>query len=368
MYSHKTMADFLGDRVVYRNLAPCDSALPQLADVWQEAGLESCRVPRKTEPAYAAVVYKFLQAAQAQRGAPPLKRLLVIGDTLMNDGTSARNLGQFLPMRGFIGAERLTENPHSKIEDRLMIANRWATLTEFHSWVSQEKFTIDQETALILDLDKTTLGARGRNDKVIDRARVTAVQRTVEELLEGDFDETAFREVYDQLNQPTYHNFTGDNQDYLAYISLMITGQVYDSSQFWDDLAQQRLTSLKQFVTLCDAKRSQMNDGLLKAHQEVTGNLVQNDPTPFKSFRYREYQATIALMNVLPNEASLEDVLSQEIVITGEVAEISEQMLAQGVLTFGLSDKPDEASLPRPNEKGLPLHHITMKVVGSLAG
>jgi hypothetical protein len=38
----------------------------------------------------------------------------------------------------------------------------------------------------------------------------------------------------------------------------------------------------------------------------------------------------------------------------------------RGALLFGLSDKPDEASLPRPElaQKGyLPLHRVTMKVI-----
>jgi len=71
MYLHKRLADFLGDRVVYRNLAPADPTLPRLADIWTEIGLETLRVPRKTEPLYAAAVYRFLQTAQAQRGQPP---------------------------------------------------------------------------------------------------------------------------------------------------------------------------------------------------------------------------------------------------------------------------------------------------------
>ncbi len=364
MYSRRTIADFLGDRVVYRNLIPCDRSLPQLADVWQEVGLTMLRAPRKTETVYAAIVYRFLQAAQSQRGAPPLERILMIGDTLMNDGTSARNLGEFLPMRGFIGADRFADTPQTRVEDRLMIGNRWQQLTEFLTWAQAEGFVFDQNTAVLFDLDKTTLGARGRNHQVIDRARVGAIQRTVEELLGGDFDETAFRTVYDRLNRSRYHPFTGDNQDYLAYISLMIVGKVYDTDKFWSELDGQRLTSFKQFVTLCDAQQSGMNDGLLAAHREVTANIAQNDPTPFKSFRYREYDATVALIDTLPDDTPLQEILSKEITLTGEVAQVATQLQERGCLTFGLSDKPDESSVPQG--EGLPLHHVPMKVVGRL--
>ncbi len=369
MYPHKTIADFLGDRVVYRNLEPADTSLPRLADIWQEIGLDNFRVPRKTEPVYAAAAIRFLQTAQAERGFPPLEQLLFIGDTPMNDGTVARNLGEYLPMRGFIGTNKPDEAKQTTIEDRLMLANRWQALADFLDWANAEGFAFDERTALVLDLDKTTLGARGRNDKVIDRARVTAVRLTVEELLGGAFDEAAFRNIYDRLNQLEYHPFTGDNQDYLAYISLMVVGNVYPVDRLWADLESGGLTGFYQFVTLCDARQNEMSQGLLAAHQEVTGNVAKKDPTPFKSFRFREFHATIALMNALPDNASESDVLAGEIVITGEVAEATERLAAQGVLTFGLSDKPDEASVPTPaaaEQGALPLHRVTMKVVGGL--
>ena len=75
-------------------------------------------------------------------------------------------------------------------------------------------------------------------------------------------------------------------------------------------------------------------------------------------------------MDTLPDDACEADVLAGEIVMTGEVADITEQLAAEGVLTFGLSDKPDEASVPTPEatEKGaLPLHHVPMKVIGGLS-
>ena len=370
MYPRKTMSDFLGDRVAYRNLKPADPSLPQLADVWQEVGLDTLRVPRKTEPVYAATVFRFLQAAQAQRGLPPLQRILFIGDTPMNDGTSARNLGKYLPMRGFIGADRLAEEKKIKLEGPLMLANRWQALVDFLEWVQAEGFTFDSQTVLLLDLDKTTLGPRGRNDKVIDRARVAAVRQTVEELLGGGFDEAAFRSVYDRLNQIEYHPFTSDNQDYLAYISLMVVGQIYPAERLWADLESSRLTGFHQFVTVCDARQAQMKDKLLAIHREVTGYMAKDDPTPFKSFRYGEYQATVALMDILPDDTPLTEILTKEIVMTGEVVEVTEQLAAQGVLTFGFSDKPDEASLPTADvaaQGSLPLHRVKMKVVGTIS-
>jgi hypothetical protein len=370
MYRRKSLADFLGDRVAYRNLIPAAPTLPRLESFWQEVGLDGPRAPRKTEPRYAAVVYRFLQAAQAQRGQPPLERLLFVGDTLMNDGTAAKNLGDHLPVRCFIGADRVAQPEQLNTDGYLMKANRWQGLAHFLAWVQAEGFALDARTALLLDLDKTTHGGRGRNDHAIDQARINAVRRTVEEVLGETFDEVAFRRtVYDRLNKPDYHPFTADNQDYKAYISLMVAGQVYPPDCFWDDLEAGRLTGFKQFVTVCDARQGSMSAGLLAAHREVISYMAQGDPTPFKSFRFREYHATISLIDYLPEDTSEADLLAHEIVITGEVADLAEDLAAQGVLVFGLSDKPDEATLPPPESAvgALPLHQIVMRVVGKLS-
>lgn len=367
MYPKATLADWLEDRIVYRNLVPVDATLPSLQDVWREIGLEAYRVPRKTEPAYAAAVFRFLEAAQSARAAPPLRNLLFIGDTYMNDGTAARNLATHLPLRGFIGADRLDEPVEVSHHGPLMVANRWQQLAAFSAWVQREGLVCDERVAVLIDIDKTFIGARGRNDRVIDAARVAAVRQTVEELLGGDFDETGFRAVYDELNKQQYHHFTADNQDYLAYICLMVVGGVFRADEMWAELEAGRLTGFTQFVTLCDARRQGMGEGLALAHREVTTNLRQGDPTPFKSFRFREYFATVERMDCLPSGTSEAELLRGEILITGEVTRAARQFLDKGVLTFGISDKPDEASLPPKavaEAGGQPIHRVQMKVIG----
>lgn len=367
MYLKGTLADWLDDRIVYRNLIPVDPDLPALQDIWQEIGLEVFRVPRKTEPAYAAAVFRFLKAAQAARSVSSLRNLLFIGDTQMNDGTAARNLGVHLPLRGFIGADRMHETERVDYDGPIMIANRWGRLEDFPGWIQREGFACDERAALLVDVDKTFIGARGRNDKVIDAARVAAVRQTVEELLRDNFDEAGFRMVYDELNKERYHPFTGDNQDYLAYICLMVVGGVFPAAELWAELEAGRLTGFTQFVTLCDARRRRMGEGLALAHREVTSNVRQGDPTPFKSFRYREYFTTVERMDCLPDDASKTELLGGEILITGEVARIVRRLSEMGVLTFGISDKPDEASLPPETAAGQgkqPIHRVPMKVVG----
>jgi hypothetical protein len=371
MYTRMTIGDFLGDFVVYRNLEPADRRLRGLQQIWRDIGLPAYRVPRKAEPDYAAAMVNFLKQAQALRGAiDSLAHLIYIGDTRFLDGTAYRNLkaqGAW-PGWAFIASEKCDAAPQVEIEEEMYLSNRWQALSDFLDYVQGQGIPLDGTTTAVVDLDKTVLGARGRNDGVIDMARVAGVRRTAEEVLGERFAEAAFRAVYDRLHQPAYHFFTGDNQDYLAYISLMVSGGVYGVEELWADLETGRLNDFNSFITACAGRLSDRHGGLTQVHREVYGNWQAGDPTPFKSFRYREYQETIARMDVLPDEASREEVLRREIVITGEVVEAVRYLQGRGVLCFGLSDKPDEASLPTPElaaQGWKALHRTPMKVIGS---
>jgi len=72
-------------------------------------------------------------------------------------------------------------------------------------------------------------------------------------------------------------------------------------------------------------------------------------------------------MDVLPDETGSDEILASEIVMTAEVASICTALGQRGVLVFGISDKPDEASIPLPADasKGYaPIHRTPMKVYG----
>ena len=86
--------------------------------------------------------------------------LLVDAGTIL-PALAARNLGRFWPMRGFIGAERLEQAPAITRDGELLLANRWAALADFGAWAADEGFAGDERTALLIDLDKTSRGARG---------------------------------------------------------------------------------------------------------------------------------------------------------------------------------------------------------------
>jgi hypothetical protein len=365
MFARGTLHELFGDFVVYRRLEPQDGRRQGLSRIRAELGLEEGYLPRKAEPAYAQVVLHLLRQAQRLRTRAPLRRLLYIGDTKRNDGLTIANLGEHLPIRGFIASEDSAGSERIAVENGVMHANHWGALADFVTFLEGEGFPLDESTAALVDLDKTAFGARGRNSHAIDAARVAAARRTVEEVLGKGFNEGKFRAIYDELDQAPYHHFTADNQDYLVYICLMVVGGVYDFAELLDDLKTARLRSFTDFIEACS--RRPIDEGLVPIHQEVYTNFRRGDPTPFKGFRYREYEETVARMDALPDGTGIERLLAEEIVLTQEVVNLCRLLVGQGVLLLGLTDKPDEASIPRPElarEGYLPLHRITMKVVG----
>jgi hypothetical protein len=219
----------------------------------------------------------------------------------------------------------------------------------------------------VVDLDKTALGARGRNDHVIDGARVEAVRRTVGELLGNDFDPQAFQVAYDVLNQPEFHPFTADNQDYLAYICLILGSGIFQLDPLVAEVNGGQMASFHQFIAATDAHKDRLPDTLLPIHEQIYRLVEAGDPTPFKAFRYNEFRVTIDRMGFLGEKATVPDLLAREIVITQEVRQKALEWFDMGALVFGLSDKPDEASIPTGTlaEEGCrPIHRTETHVVG----
>ncbi len=373
-YGYGAVHAFLGDFVVYRQLVPVDPRLPRLADFRAEVGVAEGTIPRKSEPLYACAIAHLLQAARAlDAPGTRLGRLVYVGDTRLNDGMAFANICRAggWPGVAFIGAER-DEVPRVEVveqaEGKLYMANRWATLSEFDLFCQEQNLPIDEATAVVVDLDKTAIGARGRNDQVIDRARVEAVRRTVGALLGDDWEPETFQRAYDLLNQPEFHPFTADNQDYLAYTCLILGSGLFRLEPLVTDIRAGRLVSFGQFIEDVNGRATGLPANLRRIHDEVYGRVRQADPTPFKAFRYNEYRATVERMGHLDAGAPMADLLSQEIVITQEVQAAALAWRAQGALLFGLSDKPDEASLP-PAElaaRGFePIHRTRTHAVGS---
>jgi len=374
-YGLTTISEFLADRVVFRNLEPVDRDLPALDALRERVGLQPGRVPRKSEPDYARVIVQMLLAAQAaDMPAVDIERVVLIGDTRINDGMAFANICAVggWPGLAFIGSENLdqpakVERAATEDGHELYLANRWAALEDFDRYCSENDLPIAARCAVIVDLDKTALGARGRNGHVIDRARVQAVRNTVENVLGPAFDQRAFRAAYDLLNQVEYHYFTTDNQDYLAYICLILGSGLKTLDLVLADLRVGRLRSFLQFIEDVEQRADELTSELAAIHGDIFSRVRTGDPTPFKAFRYNEYLTTVGCMGQSVGEDSVSQIVQDEIVITQEVREMALRWKERGALLIGLSDKPDEASLPSPELAmcgHLPIHRVQAWAVG----
>ncbi|MCP4425154.1 MAG: hypothetical protein GY803_11725 [Chloroflexi bacterium] len=374
-YGKTTVSEFLGDNIVYRNLEPVDERLPSLDDLREKVGLADGRMPRKSESDYAQVIVHMLrQAREFDTPGTEIKRLIFVGDTRLNDGLAFANICQAggWPGIAFIGAENSkpaqVEIAPTDTGETLYLSNRWAEMADFDAYLAEHEFVVDEETAVVLDLDKTSLGARGRNDGVINRARVTAVFNTVAELLGADFDAPQFQTDYDRLNQVQFHPFTTDNQDYLAYICLIFGTGLTSMDNVERDVKNGSLTNFVQFISAIDAQAAQLPAALLPIHQDIYANVQAGDPTPFKAFRRNEFVATIGSMGQQPDDAPVADLIANDILITQEVRALALEWQSRGALLFALSDKPDEASLPTPElaaQGYQPIHRTPTHAVGS---
>lgn len=374
-FGRATAAEFIEDRILYRSLKPLQSDLPGLADCIPRLGLPPRRVPRKHEADYARVVAHILKAAQSLRSpAQYLQSLVYIGDTELLDGTAFANLCQVTGWRGFafIGDET-TNPPYTRLQylpyGDLYITNRWYGLREFDQYCAQQGCPVDSQTAVVIDLDKTILGARRRNAQTIDRARTDAMQQALDQILGSAFDLTQFDLVYQTLSQVEFHPFTSDNQDYLAYVCLILLGGIASLSDLKQAVYQRELRTFEDFIQQVEQGKAQLPACLAEAHVQVYDSVLAGDPTPFKAFRRCEYTVTVGSMGILPDDASPLVLLAEEITLTEEIRRISLDWRNRGSLLFGLSDKPDEASLPTQElaARGFqPLHRTPTHAVGRL--
>ncbi len=333
-------------------------------------------VPRKNESDYARVIVEILKHARhlTEPGAE-IRRVVFLGDTRLLDSTAFANicLAGGWPGIAFIGSEDI-DPPKAEIHTEregqtLYLSNRWADLDgPFRTFVEIRNFPIDEHTVLLIDMDKTVLGARGRNASVIDEARVAAVKQTVAGFLGDLFNTAEFRTAYDLLVQTEFHAFTGDNQDYLAYVCLILGSGLERLDRLVDRIRLGELRTFNQFIVAVNDRRSDLPAALQSIHKKIFANFRAGDPTPFKAFRYNEFRTTTAHMGCLPDAAALEEFLSGEILLTREVRDLASAWERQGALLFGLSDKPDEASIPTPEltaQGFVALHRKKTHVLGS---
>jgi hypothetical protein len=374
VFGKGSVAELLDDFLIFRNLIPVDKRLPGFEDLHSHLNLPPDSIPRKLQPAYGLVVAEILRAAMKIHGSGSrIQQLIYIGDTKGSDGAAFRNIRTAGNWKGavFIAGEK--EDPASiqtaHDENALFVyAERWQDLYSFTEICQQNDFNPDDRTAVILDLDKTTLGARGRNDQVINQARVAAVTNTVQEALGDSYDEMEFEKLYQVINKDDYHFLTEDNQDFIAYICIMIGSGLITLDELLSKLQGDSIRCFSDFVARVDQFQDQLSNSLGQLHQDFSGYYYQGDPTPMKEFRYQEYLETIQRMGKLNQDQPISRILAEEITLTAEVYQLVQIWREQGLLIFGLSDKPDEASVPSRDQiaAGLsPIHQVDTLIVGT---
>ena len=373
-FGRTMLADFFDDWIVYRDLEPLETRLPGLKSAAHRLELSSQSIPRKQEEDYAKVAVWLVKEAQKVRGSSAsVDELLFIGDSLYNDGQAYNNMQRLSNWGGscFIGSEELDREPDVRIDetDGTYCANRWAGLATWVQWMSAQGKRLGEGTAVIVDIDKTALGAKGRNDTVIDQVRLEGIFRTMDIVLGKNFDRDAFAQQYTALNHAKYHCITADNQDYLAYICLVLNANLVQFDELVTEVETSSMDNFEQFARWVDI-RLMMNptnsERLRQVHETVMTNIRMGDPTPFKRFRQQEFITTVERMGSEPDGASIPDLLANEITITNEVCEVAEWLRNRGCLLLCLSDKPRESSYPDVHLSAdlPPLHRVYTHSVG----
>jgi hypothetical protein len=373
-FGRATLADYFGDLVIYRNLEPLEPKLKGRRASAYKMDISLDSIPRKQDRDYAKATVWLANAAQKLRKEnSALRELIFMGDTAYNDGQAYTNMRSVSGWEGacYIGADRLSEAPKVEInDDNIYTANRWSALGDWIHWVLEQGLQLDKQTLVVVDIDKTALGAKGRNDEVINEARLEGIYRTMADVLTSGFDRPTFEEQYAELNRSRYHFLTEDNQDYLAYICLVLNAGLIGYDELLQEVEQGNMDNFEQFLRWIDSRmliRPASGEALRQVHESVMGSVRTGDPTPFKRFRRQEFITTMERMGQLPDDTPVEILLAEEITLTNEICELVAWLKQRGCLLICLSDKPDEASTPDVHTSGdlLPVHKASTHRVGS---
>ena len=361
LHGTAALADLLGNFVAYRKLCPADTRLPSLQTIRPGAP------PRKGAPAYAEIVAPILRAARSLSSPAELQRMIVIGDTQRSDLGLFETLRALTGWQGraFIADEVSGAAPLMRWEGPIAFANAWIAIHAFRAALEADEFVIDAGTVVILDIDKTMLGARGRNHAQIDASRMQALRAAVAATLGTSFEQEVFAHSYKALDQARYHPLTEDNQDYLAYLCVMLCAGVLRLEDT-EHMLEQHMHIVGALAIVAE-RIHRFAAQIQTFHEEISSLIKAGDLTPFKDFRKREFRETLALMRPAEQLQDAMQLVHEQLVLTAEVWEVAKLWQARGALLFGLSDKPDEAAFPTPDDQSLglePLHMVPTALVG----
>ncbi|BAL80665.1 hypothetical protein [Caldisericum exile] len=324
MFKRGNLNDIFNDYIVFRELNPVRRSLPNFEMLKDKLGLQT--LPRKKDKDYAIVLSEILKSAM------DFSNIIYLGDTFLSDLTVIKNLKELgFDVFGVITDEEAknTNSPHGYV----VFNDSWSKVKD----LVFDK--ISDKTILVIDIDKTAIGAHGRNHLPIDKARTDAIVSLAETIFEKHFDtaeEENFLKLYKSIHTKDLLHFTQDNQDIVSIVALIIYSNAISFDEF---LRRANTISFEEFIEGINV--SGLIQGLV---QEVKDNVIKKSPTLFPTFRKIELEKTLARMDYLPSDTPLETLFSEEILITGEVFEIGTYVLSKGAIVFGVSDKPEIAS------------------------
>ncbi|MEN6369145.1 MAG: hypothetical protein ABFD77_05545 [Thermotogota bacterium] len=364
-----TIQDVVGDLLLYRNLVPVDRRLPGIDELRKRLGILAGEHPRKGTERHARVVAEIVQAAGRQAGtADDLARWIYVGDTRQSDGATFRGLCRVTGRPGwaFIAGESdVPGSEESHADSHLVFGHRWAEIDAFFAAAGAAGFGCGPNTAVIVDLDKTLLGARGRNDHVVDNARTAAALSVVGEAV-GSTESAGLADIYAEINHSRFRDFVEDNQDVVVYLSTLVVSGSVSLSDLEVRRTDQADKGFRAFLEEVNRRRRSLSPGMRSFHDDVYGRASAGCPTLVPAFRRAEYRETVARMSNAAADAPVGRLLEERVAITGEVWDVLRAWRERGALIFALSDKPDEAAFPSAGAPvdARPIHATPTCIIG----
>lgn len=253
-----------------------------------------------------------------------------------------------LPAYAFIGEDRPVAAESLVWHGDTANATRWHLI---HAWAAELDWRgVDwARTAVLIDIDKTLLGPRGRSDGAIDDARAEGALAVAARLV-PDLDVALFRRIYAELCRREWHPFTLDNQDYVVATALLIATGATTLEALRERIENGSLEGFAPFLAFVEPG---VHPALAPLHAELRTLVAQGDPTPFKAFRRAELTATLARM------------ADGRLTLCGDVYHLCWNLGQRGALLLATSDKPAESAMPTPAQlaAGLqPLHRTPTRV------
>jgi len=350
MYKRDNLNTIFENYIVFRELNPLREELPSFSELKKQLKLDF--LPRKKDPEYAKVLsFLFKKIGD-------FEKVIYFGDTYLNDGSVIKNLTELNEYKVFGVITEEKEQDYIKFKGNMILNTKWRNLLPILEILEKRDFLLDEKTIVVIDIDKTFIGARGRNNKAIDKARTDAITSIIKDAL-GEIEEDRFDYIYSRLNRRSLHSFTGDNQDIVAIMSILFYGDYYALGRFIREFyAGNWREPLEFFNTITIPP----NDKAYKLLEEVKENLLKKNPTAFPTFREKEFNCTLKRMDFLPDVSDVRKLLNEEILITKEVYDVGLIAKNKGALVFGLSDKPELSSIPKGRKKSTAIYLKQAKI------